>query len=225
MIRKNIALLMILSVAAMLLACGKQKRQEQTSQAVDSTQQISSEEKQPEYALTSAGNPIVVLNTTKGDIELEVFEKEAPNSAGNFIKLVKGNYYDGLIFYHVVPDVVIESGDMTGTGIGGPGYDLEPEKTPYNNQAGFVGMVPLQNGKSNGSRFYILAKDNPKMDEVSSCFAKVISGMENVVNISKTPAKKEKPIMVVKILTATLKMAESSGGVNEKKSTESSTTK
>ena len=222
---KLAVIFLILCCAILFASCGKQKKQEQIEQKIDTTYQQADTEKEPQYALTAAGNPIVMLSTTKGNIELEVFEKESPNHAGNFIKLVKSGYYDGLNFHHVIPDIVIESGDPSGSGALGPGYDLEPEKTPYSNQAGFVGMMPLENGKSNGSQFYILVKDNPDMDEKTSCFARVIGGMEIVDEISKVPAKKEKPIETVKILEASLKQVQPPGDSTSMESTITSTTK
>jgi cyclophilin family peptidyl-prolyl cis-trans isomerase len=202
--RKSAVWLAILMACSMLISCSGKKKQEQAAQSTDSTL-TSTAEAQPEYAKTAAGNPIVVLKTTKGDIELEIFENDAPNHGGNFIKLAKSGFYDGLIFHRIIPDVLIESGDPTGTGAGSAGYSLEPERTTYTNKAGYVGMVSSSEGKSNGSQFYILAMDNPQMDARTFCFGRVIAGMENVIAISKAPAQKEKPIEAIKIIEAYLK--------------------
>lgn len=186
----------------LLLSCSG-KKQEQTENSNDSTGLVS--EKEPDYAVTESGNHIVVLNTSKGEIEIEVFEKIAPNQGGNFIKLVKNGFYDGLIFHRVVADLIIETGDPSGTGQGGPGYSLTSENTGIQNRTGYVGMMSASEGKSNGSQFYILLEDNPEMDDSRSCFGKVIAGLEIAREISRTPVQKAQPIEPIKILNAYLK--------------------
>lgn len=195
---------LILFSSILLFACGGKKKQEQTAEAADSAS-ASISEKQPEYAETPAGNPIVVLNTSKGEIEIEVFERAAPNQGGNFIKLVKNGFYDGLIFHKVVADLLIESGDPSGTGQGGPGYSLTRENAPFQNRAGYVGMMSAADGKTNGSRFYILIADSPELDDSTSCFGKVIAGLDLAQEISRVPVQKEQPIGPIKILNAYLK--------------------
>jgi len=208
-----------------LAGCSGAKKQDQSAQTPDSTAGSGTAEIQPQFAHTPAGNPIVILKTTRGDIEIEIFERESPNHGGNFIKLVKNGYYDGLVFHRVVPDVVIESGDPKGTGEGSPGYSLEPEKTSFLNKAGYIGMVGAADGKSNGSQFYILVQDNPLIDGRTSCFARVLNGMETVLAISKSPAQKERPIETVKILEAYLKPLPQSSGTDADDTSMSASTK
>jgi peptidyl-prolyl cis-trans isomerase B (cyclophilin B) len=203
---------LVLFSSILLLSCGGKKKQEQTAEPADTSTALLTDA-EPEYAKTPAGNSIVVLNTSKGDIEIEVYENIAPNHGGNFIKLVKNGFYDGLTFHKVIADLLIESGDPSGTGAGGPGYSLTSEETPFQNRTGYVGMLPAPEGKSNGSQFYILVADNPEMDESLACFGKVISGLEIASAISKVPVQKETPIEPIKILKAYLKPA-SAPGVN-----------
>jgi peptidyl-prolyl cis-trans isomerase B (cyclophilin B) len=210
--RKYLWLALILFASILIASCGSKKKQEQTSVPAD-TISSSLSDIEPEYAKSAAGNPIVVLKTSKGDIEIEVFEKVSPNHGGNFIKLVKNGFYDGLFFHKVIPDLLIESGDPSGTGAGGPGYSLEAEQTPYQNRAGYVGMLSAAEGKSNGSQFYILIADNPEMDGANYCFGKVATGIEIALAISKVPVQKEKPIEPMKIIEAYLKPASTSFGI------------
>lgn len=188
----------------LLFTCGGKKNQEQTGATSDSSS-VPLSEKEPEYAQTPEGNPLVVLNTSKGIIEIEIFERAAPNQGGNFIKLVKNGFYDGLIFHKVIADLLIESGDPSGTGQGGPGYTLTRENAPFKNRTGYIGMMSAADGKTNGSRFYILVADNPELDDSTSCFGKVIAGLDVAREISRLPVQKEHPIEPVKILSAYLK--------------------
>jgi cyclophilin family peptidyl-prolyl cis-trans isomerase len=195
---------LVLFSSVLLFACGGKKNQEQTGGTSDSSS-VRLSEKEPEYAKTPEGNPLVMLNTSRGVIEIEIFERAAPNQGGNFIKLVKNGFYDGLMFHKVVADLLIESGDPSGTGQGGPGYTLTRENAPFQNRMGYVGMMSAADGKTNGSRFYILVGDNPELDDSTSCFGKVIAGLDIAREISRLPAQKEHPIEPVKILNAYLK--------------------
>ncbi len=195
---------LIIFSSILLFACGEKKKQEQTRETADSSS-VPLSEKEPEYAKTPEGNPVVVINTSRGAIEIEIFERAAPNQGGNFIKLVKNGFYDGLIFHKVIADLLIESGDPSGTGQGGPGYTLTRENAPFQNRMGYVGMMPAADGKTNGSRFYILIADNPELDDSTSCFGKVIAGLDVAKEISRLPVQKEHPIEPVKILNAYLK--------------------
>ena len=195
---------LIIFSSILLLSCGGKNKQDQAGESADSTgAQLS--DKEPEYARTALGNFVVVLNTSKGEIEIEVFEAIAPNQAKNFVSLVKNGFYDGIIFHRVEADLIIQSGDPSGTGKGGPGYSLTPEKTILQNRAGYVGMLPAIDRKTNGSQFYILVEDNPTMDDSASCFGKVVAGLEIAREISRAPVQKESPIEPIKILNAYLK--------------------
>jgi peptidyl-prolyl cis-trans isomerase B (cyclophilin B) len=202
----------VLFSSILLLSCGGKKKQESAAVTADTSAALVTDS-EPVYAKTPAGNSIVVLKTSKGDIEIEIYEKIAPNHGGNFIKLAKNGFYDGLIFHKVVADLFIESGDPSGTGEGGPGYSLTSDQSPLQNRTGYVGMLPAPEEKSNGSQFYILVADNPEMDDSTSCFGKVIAGLDVAKTISEVPVQKEKPIEPIKILEAYLKPA-STPGVN-----------
>jgi cyclophilin family peptidyl-prolyl cis-trans isomerase len=187
----------------LLMSCGAKKKQEQAQKSADSLSSITEEE--PKYDRTPQGNPIAVLNTTKGEIEIEIYDKAAPNHGGNFIKLIENGFYDGLLFHKVKADLIIVAGDPSGTGLGGPGYGLAPETGALPNKKGYIGMMPGANGKTNGSQYYILLDDYPDFDKSTSCFGMVIAGFELARDISRVPAQDEKPIEPIKILNARMK--------------------
>ncbi len=197
------------------LVCA-QPKQKADNNELDSTLQNPQPTMIIDYQRTPAGNPIVFLKTTRGDIEIEVFEKDCPNHAGNFIKLVRNGFYDNLPFHRILPETMIVTGDPRGDGSGNPGYFLDRENTPYPNKAGYVGMLPADNGRVNGSQFFILARDHPGLDSSVSCFAKVITGFENVIAIAAMPAENGKPKSKIKLMEAFLKPIETNPVVPDK---------
>ncbi len=124
----------------------------------------------------------VHLVTTKGDIWFEVLPKEGPRAASNFVYLANRKFYDGLTFHRVVPGFVIQGGDPSGNGTGGPGYQFEDDKVnlPYNE-----GIVAMANAgpNTNGSQFFIMLADNP-LPPNYSIFGRVVKGMDVVKKIA-----------------------------------------
>lgn len=126
-----------------------------------------------------------VLETNKGKITIELFEKEMPVTAGNFRKLVEKGFYNGVIFHRVIPDFMIQGGDPTGTGMGGPGYSIKDEFTKNNrNDRGTLSMANA-GPNTGGSQFFINLVNNNYLDKKHPVFGKVVSGMEVVDAISK----------------------------------------
>ncbi|MFG1520270.1 MAG: peptidylprolyl isomerase [Thermoplasmataceae archaeon] len=126
-----------------------------------------------------------VLETTMGDIIIDLSEREMPVTAGNFRKLVEKGFYDGVIFHRVIPDFMIQGGDPTGTGMGGPGYVIKDEFSRNNRNS--RGTISMANAGPNtgGSQFFINIVDNNYLDTKHPVFGKVVSGMEVVDAISK----------------------------------------
>ncbi len=126
-----------------------------------------------------------VLETSKGKITIDLFEKEMPVTAGNFRKLVEKGFYNGVIFHRVIPDFMIQGGDPTGTGMGGPGYSIKDEFTKNNrNDRGTISMANA-GPNTGGSQFFINLVNNNYLDKKHPVFGKVVSGMEVVDAISK----------------------------------------
>ncbi len=124
----------------------------------------------------------VVIKTNKGDIHLELNPAEAPMTVNNFVALARDGYYDGVTFHRVVPRFVIQGGDPTGTGSGGPGYKFqdEPVKRPY--KAGTVAMANA-GPNTNGSQFFICLEDQPGLPPNYTIFGDTVDGMDVVRNI------------------------------------------
>ncbi|HLL78699.1 MAG TPA: peptidylprolyl isomerase [Ktedonobacteraceae bacterium] len=124
----------------------------------------------------------VTIHTNKGDIVLQLNPAEAPQTVNNFVALAKDGYYDGVTFHRVVPHFVIQGGDPTGTGAGGPGYKFndEPVRRPY--RAGTVAMANA-GPNTNGSQFFICLEDQPGLPPSYTIFGDTVSGMDVVRSI------------------------------------------
>lgn len=207
----------VVMLLALFVACsGQEKKEDKTEQT--QIKPKAAVEKKVEYARTEAGNPIVQVKTTMGDFDIEVFEKDCPIHAKNFLQLVEGEIYDNVIFHRVIANFMIQTGDPTGTGGGGPGYMLDPEPVKNQNKRSYIAMAQSPQGV-NGSQFYILVADSPHLDNQFPCFARVISGMDVVDAISKVKTKADRPVETVKIITARPKPAEAPADTSAKETT------
>jgi peptidyl-prolyl cis-trans isomerase B (cyclophilin B) len=121
--------------------------------------------------------------TDKGTMLIEFFEQDAPIAVNNFITLAKKGFYDGLIFHRVIPNFMVQGGDPTGTGAGGPGYKIQCELTG-NNQYHDKGVLSMAHAGRNtgGSQFFIChnRSNTQHLDRNHTCFGKVVEGLEIV---------------------------------------------
>ena len=143
-----------------------------------------------------------LLKTTMGDIVIKLYE-DMPITAGNFEKLVKEGFYDGVIFHRVIDGFMIQGGDPTGTGTGGPGYKIADEFTNHNRNT--KGTISMANSGPNtgGSQFFINLADNNFLDSKHPVFGEVIKGMDVVNKIGKVKkGPMDKPVEDVKIIKA-----------------------
>jgi cyclophilin family peptidyl-prolyl cis-trans isomerase len=125
------------------------------------------------------------LHTSEGAIELELYPDDAPKTVENFVKLAGDGFYDGVIFHRVIPDFMIQGGDPTGTGMGGPGYQFEDEFNEHRVARGALAMANA-GPNTNGSQFFIVtAEATPWLDGKHTVFGKVTSGMDVVDRISE----------------------------------------
>lgn len=148
----------------------------------------------------------VKLETNMGDIVIELYE-EMPITAGNFEKLVKQGFYDGVIFHRVIDGFMIQGGDPTGTGMGGPGYKIEDEFTNTNLDQNNRGTISMANAGPNtgGSQFFINLVNNNFLDRKHPVFGKVIEGMDVIDKIAKVEKNaQDKPLQDVKIIKAVI---------------------
>lgn len=126
-----------------------------------------------------------IIETEKGNIILELFDKDAPKTVENFENLANKGYYDGLTFHRVIPNFVIQGGCPKGDGTGGPGYTIKCETKNNPNKHGAGALSMAHAGKdTGGSQFFITHSPQPHLDGVHTVFGKVIEGMD-VVNIIK----------------------------------------
>lgn len=130
-------------------------------------------------------NPTVMIETTLGIIKAELFLNKAPITVTNFIKLAKEGFYDGIKFHRVIPEFMIQTGDPQGTGMGGPGYEIEDEFHPSlkHNSPGILSMANA-GPNTGGSQFFITEIATPWLDNKHAVFGKVIEGMEVVHKIA-----------------------------------------
>jgi peptidyl-prolyl cis-trans isomerase A (cyclophilin A) len=161
-------------------------------------------------------NPAVTLETTKGDITLELFEQRAPRTVENFLGLATGDkewsdpetgetrtdsLYEGTIFHRVISDFMIQGGDPEGTGQGGPGYTFDDEfhEDLNHDKAGILSMAN-RGPDTNGSQFFITLGPQPHLDGKHAVFGHVIDGMDVVEEIGSVPTdRNDKPMKDIEI--------------------------
>lgn len=201
--------LVTLAAMALLAGCGDPPRQKGPALPYN-----------PEPALKSWSEkdfklrddlPKVLLKTTQGEIEITLFEDEAPNIVANFITLVEQKFYDGLSFHRIIPDFCVQGGDPRGDGSGGPGYRLPPEFPDmyHKNEYGTLATAKSPRYREmSGSQFYFNIKKgeegNKQLDRVHVVFGKVSRGIEVVEKLAAVKVAGEKPIEPQLILNATV---------------------
>jgi peptidyl-prolyl cis-trans isomerase B (cyclophilin B) len=125
------------------------------------------------------------LHTSEGAIELELYPDAAPKTVANFEKLSRDGFYEGVIFHRVIPDFMIQGGDPTGTGTGGPGYEFEDEFNEHRVTRGALAMANA-GPNTNGSQFFIVtAEEASWLDGKHTVFGRVTTGMDVVDRISQ----------------------------------------
>jgi cyclophilin family peptidyl-prolyl cis-trans isomerase len=124
-------------------------------------------------------NPTVTFETNLGNFTAEMFEDVAPKTAGNFLKLAREGYYDGIIFHRVIKGFMIQGGDPTGTGTGGPGYQIPDEFAPglAHTQKGTFSMAN-SGPNTGGSQFFITLAATPWLDGKHAIFGRVTTGLD-----------------------------------------------
>jgi peptidyl-prolyl cis-trans isomerase B (cyclophilin B) len=126
------------------------------------------------------------LDTSRGRIVCELFAKDAPKTVNNFVFLARDGFYDGTVFHRVIADFMIQGGDPTGTGRGGPGYRFEDE-TKNNANRHARGVLSMANAgpNTNGSQFFITHVETPWLDGKHTVFGRVLSGLEVVDSVQQ----------------------------------------
>lgn len=178
-----------------------------------------------EPIITNDMNPIAVLETSKGIVEIELFTDLMPITAGNFQKLVEEGFYDGTLFHRVIPDFMVQGGDpLTKTaevfryGTGGPGYAIQDEHIAADGLTNVRGTISMANSgpNSGGSQFFINVADNVFLDfdkeplqSKHPVFGRVVKGMEVIDEIVASERnERDLPLEPIHIVSATIKVAE-----------------
>jgi len=151
---------------------------------------------------SNAGGVKVRLMTSMGDITLQLYE-DTPITSGNFQKLVEKGFYDGVIFHRIIDGFMIQGGDPTGTGCGGPGYAIKDELSRKNkNDRGTISMAN-SGPNTGGSQFFINLVNNNFLDSKHPVFGKVVEGMDVVDAMAKVKkGANDRPVKEVKIIEA-----------------------
>ncbi|MFJ8511969.1 peptidylprolyl isomerase [Lysinibacillus xylanilyticus] len=172
----------LLMVAFVLTGCGAAKESDQSE-----GNKAKKTEENVDYSSNVKENPIVTITMSNDEkIVIELEPSTAPNTVANFISLVKKGFYDGLTFHRVIPDFMIQGGDPSGDGTGGPGYSIEGEfssngiKNDLKHERGVISMARSQDPNSAGSQFFIMVNEASHLDGEYAAFGKVIEGMETV---------------------------------------------
>jgi peptidyl-prolyl cis-trans isomerase B (cyclophilin B) len=138
-------------------------------------------------------NPVATFTINGKTVKAELYPKEAPNTVANFISLANKGFFNGLIFHRVIDGFMIQGGDPTGTGMGGPGYAIKGEflrngvENGIKHTAGTLSMARASSPNSAGSQFFIMVGKAGHLDGLYAAFGQVTEGMDAVYEIAKTP--------------------------------------
>jgi cyclophilin family peptidyl-prolyl cis-trans isomerase len=163
----------------------------------------------PELTIDTDADYQAVIKTSKGDITVKLFASEAPNTVNNFVFLAREGFYDGVIFHRVIKGFMLQGGDPTGTGRGGPGYKFADELQASRDRGYKLGTLAMANAgpNTNGSQFFIMHADYGLPPQYN-VFGKTIDGLDVVDEIGNTatgPA--DKPVEDVVIQTIEITQA------------------
>lgn len=140
----------------------------------------------PEMQIDTKKAYAITMETERGSIELELYPEEAPITVNNFVFLARQGFYDDTQFHRVIPNFVIQGGDPTGTGAGGPGYRFEDElaDNPLKHETGMMSMANA-GPNTNGSQFFVTHSPQPHLDGRHTVFGRVVAGQDVVDSIQQ----------------------------------------
>jgi cyclophilin family peptidyl-prolyl cis-trans isomerase len=156
-------------------------------------------------ARAEGARPRATIETTLGTIVIELYRDEAPKTVENFVTLAKKGFYNGVIFHRVIPGFMIQGGDPTGTGTGGPGYTFADEISP-NLRHEAPGILSMANAgpNTNGSQFFITLAATPWLDGKHAIFGRVVEGqgvVEQIAAVERSPSDRPLKDVVMKVVT------------------------
>ena len=183
--------LTVIALAALLLAIASAP----TGAAV-AQQTPKKWDRPPQMQIDPAKNYVATIKTSLGEIKVQLFAKEAPKTVNNFVFLAKNDFYAGTIFHRVINNFMIQGGDPTGTGMGGPGYQFEDETrgNPHRHEPFTLSMANA-GPNTNGSQFFITEVATSHLDGRHTVFGRVIEGKEVVGKITDVPTTRgDRPV-------------------------------
>ncbi len=157
----------------------------------------------PEIAIDPAKKYAAVISTDKGEITIELYADKVPNTVNNFVFLARAGYYDGTYFHRVIPSFMVQGGDPTGTGSGGPGYRFEDEfdASLRHDQPGVLSMANAGPG-TNGSQFFLTHVATPHLDDKHTVFGQIVAGLDVLMSIpEREPSKTDSPYVTLQSVT------------------------
>jgi len=166
---------------------------------------------QPDLVIDAAGSYRAVIRTNHGDITVELFADRSPSTVNNFVFLAREGFYDGVIFHRVIQGFMIQGGDPTGTGTGGPGYRFRDELEASKEVGYGAGVLAMANSgpNTNGSQFFLMHRDYPLPPQYA-VFGRTVEGLDVIDAIATTPTGPgDRPVEDVVI--ASVEIVESAG--------------
>jgi len=162
-------------------------------------------DKPPEMKIDPNKTYTATIDTTEGKMVVELLPKVAPGHVNSFVFLAREKFYDGVIFHRIIKNFMIQGGDPTGTGTGGPGYQLKAEFNEVKHERGVLSAARSQNPNSAGSQFFIVHGNAPHLDGKYTAFGKVTEGLDVLDKIANTPTDaNDRPANPPKINTITI---------------------
>ena len=153
--------------------------------------------------IDASKNYTATIETSEGTIIADLFPKLAPQTVNAFVFLAREGFYEGVIFHRVIPGFMIQGGDPTGTGTGGPGYKLKAEFNDFKHDKGVLSMARTNDPNSAGSQFFIMHDRAPHLDRQYTAFGKATSGLDVIDKIANAPKNAQdrpnKPASIRKI--------------------------
>jgi cyclophilin family peptidyl-prolyl cis-trans isomerase len=200
-----------LSVGLIVLALagcgGGSKKSSLDCQTVSGSPTGGKAQKPPTKALDANKTYTVVLKTNEGSFSVKLDQQTSPNTAASFVSLTDAGFFDGTIFHRIVPNFVIQGGDPTGTGEGGPGYscvDTPPSTTTYLHGVVAMAKTGADPAGTSGSQFFVVTAKNAGLPPDYAVLGKVVKGIAVVDKIGKLGSASEQPTKRVVIQKATV---------------------
>jgi peptidyl-prolyl cis-trans isomerase B (cyclophilin B) len=160
-------------------------------------------DKPPEMKIDKNKTYTATIETDAGTMVAELYPKVAPNTVNSFVFLAREGFYEGVIFHRVIPGFMIQGGDPTGTGEGGPGYELKAEFNDTKHVRGVLSMARTADPDSAGSQFFVMHGTAEHLDNQYTAFGKVTKGLETIDKIVNAPRdandRPREPVKIKKI--------------------------